>query len=220
MGDSGTEGETEVMPQEVVEHVRFAGNADNPVLRLAHLSNPALETGQLAHELHGLVGGYRSWLVAEEARCADLPPWARKPATRILDRIRCAVKRMESGVNTLTAGDNDAVMTAFRLANRAMALQMRHYQKDLAGSRRERAEPVPQVAEPDGSFAWRPFQLAYFLMLVDGLLDEQHPDRKLVDLLWFPTGGGKTEAYLLVACFVILLRRLRHPVTGEGTAVL
>ncbi|MBD2609480.1 hypothetical protein H6G81_34570 [Scytonema hofmannii FACHB-248] len=29
-----------------------------------------------------------------------------------------------------------------------------------------------------------------------GIAHPEHPDRELVDLLFFPTGGGKTEAYL------------------------
>ncbi len=211
---------SEVMPREVVERIRPAGPSDSPVLRLAHLSDPGTDAKQLADELHEFVDGYRKWLLQQEEEQPGLPPWAQRPARRIIDRIRTAVERMDRGVEALTRNTDPSVLTAFRIANRAMALQMRHYQSDLAGSRRHRDEAVPQVAEPGDAFVWRPFQLAYFLLLVDGLVDEQHPDRELVDLLWFPTGGGKTEAYLLVACFVILLRRLRDPVGGGGTAVL
>ena len=211
---------TEVMPRQIVEHIRAAGPTDTPTLRLAHLSDPDVDAKQLAGELHEFAGGYRTWLRQQEERRAELPGWAQRPALRIIERIRAAVARMESGVETLTRNADPHVLTAFRLANRAMALQMRHYKKDLAGTRRQRGDAVPQVAEPGDDFAWRPFQLGYFLLLVDGLVDDQHPDRDIVDLLWFPTGGGKTEAYLLVASFVILLRRLRDPVGGGGTAVL
>jgi hypothetical protein len=46
-------------------------------------------------------------------------------------------------------------------------------------------------------------------------------DREIVDLLFFPTGGGKTEAYLGLAAFTLVLRRLRNPgITGAGLSVL
>ena len=59
--------------------------------------------------------------------------------------------------------------------------------------------------------AWRPFQLAFLLLNLKGLVEPAHDDREIVDLLFFPTGGGKTEAYLGLAAFTIVLRRLRNP---------
>lgn len=218
IGDHVTKVSSEVMPQQIVDHVRAAGPLDSPVLSLAHLANPELSAEKLRSELTQFIAGYRAWFDEQGLRQNDLPEWAQGPGQRIIERIQAAVERMNSGVKALTA-DHDA-MTAFRLANRAMAIQMRHYREDLAGSRHHRDEAIPHWAEPDPASTWRPFQLAYFLLLVDGLLSEEHPDREKVDLLWFPTGGGKTEAYLLVACFVILLRRIRHPATGGGTTVL
>ena len=82
----------------------------------------------------------------------------------------------------------------------------------------------------DPSFrTWRPFQAAFFLMNICGLTDtEPHPDeteeverdRNIVDIIWFPTGGGKTEAYLALTAFVIFYRRLKYADTSDGTAVL
>ena len=63
---------------------------------------------------------------------------------------------------------------------------------------------------PQGSdLIWRPF-LAFALMCIPSASDGEHCDRKVFDLIWFPTGGGKTEAYLLLSAYVLMLRRLRH----------
>lgn len=68
---------------------------------------------------------------------------------------------------------------------------------------------------------WRPFQLAFLLINIRGVVDPTHSDRSLVDLLFFPTGGGKTEAYLGLAAFTVLLRRLRNPgIESSGLTVL
>jgi len=68
---------------------------------------------------------------------------------------------------------------------------------------------------------WRPFQLAFILLNLPGLQDPLHDDREIVDLLFFPTGGGKTEAYLGLAAWTIAHRRITNSGTlGAGVAVL
>ncbi len=144
----------------------------------------------------------------EEKKATDpLGPWTiQEQATvrRILDRMHEALRRLREGIDLLSR-DPEARL-AFALANRAMANQMRQ------SMRVADAEP----REP----AWRPFQLAFILLALPSALDPDHPDRETVDLIWFPTGGGKTEAYLgLLAC-VICWRRLKYPTSGGGTAAL
>ncbi|WUD72082.1 helicase-related protein [Streptomyces sp. NBC_00510] len=209
---------TQVMPEAEVPGVQAAGASDSPVLTLAHLGDPAVSAAELRAELRDFTRGYRDWC---ERQCEiDVPPVGQAAAHRILERIRIAVERIEAGIDALCRDDNSTELQAFRLANRAMALQMRHMKKDLAGERRRRTDAVPKDPEPAADAAWYPFQLGFFLLAAQGLIDETHPDREVVDLIWFPAGGGKTEAYLLLASFEMLLRRLRYGRAGGGTTVI
>ncbi|MFE9887702.1 helicase-related protein [Streptomyces scopuliridis] len=212
----------QVMPQQVVKHIKPDGPKDLPVLNLARLSRTDLTVEDLRTELHAFVQGYRTWFETQQAQAENVQQWAAEPTARILDRIETALDRMTSGVAALTSATSsgEKAREAFRLSNRAMALQMLHSRPELAGNRRRRNSEVVELSEPGGDYAWHPFQLAYFLLVVEGLMYPEHEDRKTVDLIWFPTGGGKTEAYLLTACFEILWRRLRFGALGGGTAVL
>ncbi|AKG44353.1 helicase [Streptomyces xiamenensis] len=212
----------QVMPQQMVEHIKPDGDTDLAVLKLAHLSRPELGAEDLRAELRAFVHGYRIWFDSQRSKAEGFKGWAVAPADRILARIETALDRMSSGVEALTAPTPTGAKAreAFRLANRAMALQMLHSRPELAGSRRRRNTALVELDEPDDAYAWHPFQLAYFLLVVEGLMYPEHEDRGTVDLIWFPTGGGKTEAYLLTACFEILWRRLRYGAAGGGTAVL
>ncbi|GAA3361779.1 hypothetical protein GCM10017744_049850 [Streptomyces antimycoticus] len=220
--DKVTTVRAQVMPQQVVAHIKPDGPKDLPVLNLKHLSRPELSADELRAGLEAFVLGYGEWFDTQRAQANNLPSWAAAPAGRILDRVKTALDRMTSGVEALTAptASGEAARAAFRLANRAMALQMLHSRPELAGRRRRRGGDVLELTEPDEDYAWHPFQLAYFLLVVESLMKPEHEDRKTVDLIWFPTGGGKTEAYLLTACFEILWRRLRFGAAGGGTAVL
>lgn len=207
---------TRVMPLEEVPRVTPSGGLDDPVLRLERLSDPLLPVPVLRQELLSFVQGYRDWY--REQASYPVPAWGRRAADRILERIGRAVSRMETGVRMLCA--DPQALAAFRTANRAMALQMRRSAPDLGGGLRGNQDPVPESVEPPPTAAWRPFQLGFFLLAVAGLIDASHPDREIADVIWFPTGGGKTEAYLLLACFEMVLRRLRYGAAGGGTAVL
>src|SRR5438128_5948359 len=124
---------------------------------------------------------------------------------------------MRTGVESLMR-DPDAFQ-AFLFANRAMLLQRSH----TIWSRDRRRDPTAAPPQPRLEGRWRPFQLAFILLNLPGLIDVESDDRRIGDLLWFPTGGGKTEAYLGLAAFTMALRRRRTVPgmrTDAGLAVL
>jgi hypothetical protein len=91
----------------------------------------------------------------------------------------------------------------------------------LAKAKPDQLGDLPNTSAP----TWRFFQLAFVLMNLPGLVaphtQDGQAEREIVELLFFPTGGGKTEAYLGLSAFTLVLRRLRHPgITGAGLTVL
>ncbi len=140
-----------------------------------------------------IVVEYRTWIESRRKEIASLDGSRRETAEELLRLAGLAADRIQRGIDVLAA-DPDA-LDAFRVANRSVA-------RALKGRL--------DVADP----AWRAFQLAFILLNIPGLADPADPHRETVDLLFFPTGGGKTEAYLGLAAFAMVLRRLRNP--GDG----
>ncbi|GHF76571.1 hypothetical protein FHX82_002584 [Amycolatopsis bartoniae] len=186
-----------------------------------------------------LADGYAAWLSERQSEIGELPENLRATAESALFTARRAAQRIRAGIALLTdeatPGHADA-LRAFRFTNRAMAAQRRHTE---IGKLRENpeityAEARARVeARGKGAASWRPFQLAFVLLNLPSLAEVNHPERAansnaLVDLLFFPTGGGKTEAYLGLTAFTFAIRRLQGVVgTGEdarsgaaGVAVL
>ena len=148
--------------------------------------------------LRPLVDEYRRWIGLKRRDMADLNEERRNTADELLRRAGHAADRMERGIAALVV-DEDA-LDAFRVANRAVAGALCQRLSDEFGGEGPR---------------WRTFQLAFVLLNLPGVVDPHDPEREIVDLLFFPTGGGKTEAYLGLAAFVMVLRRLRTRGAGD-----
>jgi len=162
-------------------------------------------------KLSPLVQHYRTWISAQRGLLGGLSPSRAKTAQDMLSDAESAAVRIGAGIELL-ATDTD-VLEAFRIANRAMAMAARRRDWIQMGC----VKPLESLDAP----TWRPFQLAFLLMTLRGIAEPGDAEREWVDLLFFPTGGGKTEAYLGLAAFTLVLRRLRNPGVGSaGMTVL
>jgi Helicase conserved C-terminal domain len=189
------------IPRAEVERVDPPARLPNVELGMRTLAGLA-DGAEAWTRLAALPQAYRSqWIDPQRATLAAIPqPKRRATAQILLNNADAAARRIERGIELLR--DDPQALLAFRLANRAMA--------DAAQQRRG-------VQQPE----WFPFQIAFVLMNLEAIVNPASADRWRVDLLFFPTGGGKTEAYLGLAAFTLVLRRLRNPgITGAGTSVL
>jgi len=186
--------------------------------------------GPAWQSLDGLASEYAAWIQRGRQQVTGTPDAQFGPvATRHLDACATCLERINAGIALLR--QNPRVRQAFRLANLAMLLQQ------IATKQLKRRlfywDAASRLVRPQGPYespwdifaageennnlgAWRAFQIAFLLMSLDGVRDGRSPDREMVDLIWFPTGGGKTEAYLAVMAFYIFHERLLMGDGGDG----
>lgn len=181
------------------------------------------DTKTLDAGLRPIVVGYREWLATQAAEAATLPAHLQPTADDALTDARRAAKQLEAGLDHLLS--DEEALRCFRFMNRVMADQ--RIQSQVAALRS--GQPalgltearVKVLAEGPVAHSWRTFQLAFVLMQVEALARPEIPRRSgeaaKAELLFFPTGGGKTEAYLGLAAFTFAVRRRAGVVEGaEG----
>jgi hypothetical protein len=181
---------------------------------------------QIILELNNFLKPYKIWVkkILNELDALKTSGGNKKYSSRALDtlrdRLNLTVTRIEIGIKFLSS--NKTALKAFKFANLAMLMQMTHETKYNEISKEHEGyeffkrnhsyvnkfNNINYLNETETN--WRPFQLAYFLITAQSVVESDHQDRDTVDLIWFATGGGKTEAYLLVSSFLIFFNKLKN----------
>ena len=175
---------------------------------------------KLREKIEPLVIAYREWIELEQARIGNPDEGLadyRKAALLAIDRCKATLRRIEEGLDLLEADAQAA--EAFHFMNRAMWLQRT---RSIFSENIRRGKEVDyNDVDISANRSWYPFQLAFILLNLPGVTKLDHPERSdssdaLADLLWFPTGGGKTEAYLGLTAYTLGLRRLQGKIEGRS----
>lgn len=167
-----------------------------------------------------LAEDYVRWIGRQREDVKELDNQLRSVASEIVAECEETLKRIESGIRFLEA-DDDAYR-AFVIANRAIWMQQCHFKLDTRTIDQPFLDPSEKLHDYSDR-GWRPFQLAFILMNVGSIPTSQNPSPdhgNIVDLIWFPTGGGKTEAYLGLSAFAIVYSRLKNDIGTEGTEII
>jgi hypothetical protein len=210
----------------VAENDEFKQRSIFDISRLAK----GQDRGAIVQDFQALNAFYQRWITAQKAQKKG---HFKAEEDTLVCAMEACLQRMQNGIAALA--ENDKFWQAFVWANQAMLFQIEQSGR-LKRERSQRTDwPIaysaegyatpnlefPQFSEADKPH-WRPFQLAFFLTAFLDLEEEENSQRTLVDLIWFSTGGGKTEAYLFLASYELFRRRCRYqtPQMGYGTGVL
>ena len=185
-------------------------------------------------ELSEMCRLYNEWIDSLEEKKSTLANEFSETADRHIRNCRTCLERMRNGICLLKS--NQLVRTAFQYMNLAMLEQQLHYHLPLQKWMETNDGKIilenpltimPDADHPDTWYnpnknhygQWRPFQIAFVLMNLQSMVDRRCSERDIVDLIWFPTGGGKTEAYLGLSAYTIFIRRLMNK-DDAGTAII
>jgi len=170
-------------------------------------------------ELDEIVDEYERWIATQEARISGLSTRLQETARIHMSECAEAARRMRDGLSLLQS--DSQIQRAFELANLAMLIQQVRSRREARIASFDQSTSTLMFEEPYDALdlnsddarkcAWRAFQIAFILASLRSTADAGDADRERVELIWFPTGGGKTEAYFGLAAFSIFLRRLRNP---------
>ena len=200
-GETASKIYSEFLPEYEIPSVR--ANIDGLDLFMKNLGDD--KPTDFVPKLNKLRDMYEEWIKNLDKNLnPKLYPHVLENCTKSLNRIDRGIKLLESNINAAIA---------FKFMNKVLYQQycMRVYSK----KRKNNPELVLEdVIKEEKGLDWRPFQLAFILQNLEGLVNPKSSEREIVDLLWFPTGGGKTEAYLGLIAFTLVYRRLTKDETS------
>ncbi len=173
---------------------------NNEALSFYFLCNESNEI--VVNKLDEFIDDYAQWIDKQIKKASTEEDDEQETANSIVSKQKIALQRMQQGIRLLEKDNH--IWQAFTSMNQAMLLQWKAGKPDA----------------PNEDFAWRPFQLAFILMTLESSINGDSEYRDTVDLIWFPTGGGKTEAYLGLMAFLFLYRRLKYPASSGGTVAI
>jgi hypothetical protein len=223
--------------------------SDPDVLRIKRLSTLDVRSNkEIQQDLEVFLLDYERWIndKRKELETLNLTDTQKSIMSSQLSKCELDLRRLQRNVRLLNDED---VMIAFRTMNTAMFMQL-HHSIFIRNAEKNSSLPyIKEPSEntysvlpddtPDkrGALSWKAFQLAFILLNIDAFakppdddqifIKESHELRSkwyerndLADLVWFPTGGGKTEAYLGIIAFAIAYRRFTKNEAGYGTTVI
>jgi hypothetical protein len=227
--------QTTFLPEQNIKDVinEFDDNSLDDCLDIKNLSNWGLPKETVISNLKRFVKSYKEWIEKQETEVNKFNRTESEIANRLIDRQKENFNRLNSNVHLL---NDDKVFRAFQIANTAMLIQLFvSNDKRLGKVEKEISEFDVELNFDNLEFfktydskkqlgfipKYRPFQLAFFILSLEEMVNpEKRQQKNTVDLIWFPTGGGKTEAYLAVTAFTIAYRRINNDFNFGGTSVI
>ena len=190
---------------------------------IENLEFKAMELAELSQEelydnFSKLLESYEKWISSNENEINKLYGAEKiskeefdfiKSQDGLLDKQYDTLNRLRKGINLIKS--EKLAYLAFCFANKTISVQD-VWKKNLN--------------DDDKVFSWRPFQIVFMLLNMESIWNDESPDKNILDLLWIPTGGGKTEAYLGIMAFTMALRRLKsyfnlsYEKTGAGVSII
>ena len=222
---------TNALPNYEIPKVEPAGDVN---LSMYDLSDKG-DWDKAIKSLDELIIKYNEWIEEEMSKINHLDKQYQEAAKRNIQECFTSLERIKKGISLLKNDQDGKIVASFRFMNRAMLWQQ---QRSKIKQRKwikqgNRVDKLQEADEKDlvslfdfqkekYKGEWRPFQLAFILINLESIVNKESKEREIVELIWFPTGGGKTEAYLGVAAFTIFWKRMRIKNCPEhtGTTIL